>query len=327
MSAAPPDWSGRRVLVLGATGFLGGWTAEALARAGARLHAAARDPAAAESALARRGLRADVVRADLAAPGAAARIVADLRPDAVFDLAGYGVRAAERDERLAQRMNAEVPEEIATALAAQRTASGGDPVLVLTGSGVEYGDAGGDLREDGPARPVSVYGRTKLAGTRAVLRVCASSGLRAFVARPFTVYGPGEPPGRLLPTLIEAARSGRGADLTAGDQERDFVYVEDVAEALVRLGAATAPRAAVVNVATGMLVAVRDFALEAAAVFGIDRPLLRFGATANTREEMRHDPVDTSRLAAITGWRPARDVASGLRRTRELLSGAAGSRR
>ncbi len=328
MSAPPlPDYGGRRALVLGATGFLGGWTAAALAHAGADVHVAVRDPSAAEAVLRLHCVGARIHPADLAETGAATRLFADVRPDAVFNLAGYGVRGGQRDERLAERMNVGVPEEIAQALAAQAARSGSDPVLVHTGSGAEYGSAGGDLREDGPVLPTSVYGRTKLAGTRAIERVAASTGLRAYVARPFTVYGPGEPAGRLLPALLAAARSGAGADLTAGTQRRDFVYVEDVVLALLRLGDVTAPRTAVVNTATGMLVAVRDFVLEAAAVLGIERPLLRFGAVSNMREEMDHEPVNTERLLAIAGWRPGTDIASGLRRTRDFVARTEGSSR
>lgn len=323
MSDAPrPDYRGRRALVLGVTGFLGGWTAAALVRAGADVHVSARDPRAALAMLRWHGVDARIVATDLGPPGAAARLLDEVRADAVFNLAGYGVRTGQRDEALAERMNVGLPEEIARTMASQTTGSGVAPVLVHTGSGAEYGSAGGDLREDGPVLPTSTYGRTKLAGTRAIERVAASSLLRARVARPFTVYGPGEPEGRLLPALLAAAKSGGGADLTAGLQRRDFVYVADVAEALLRLGLAGVPRSAVVNVATGMLVAVRDFVLEAAAVLGIDRPSLRFGAVANMREEMEHEPVNTDRLAAIVGWRPRTTPAEGLLATREFLARA-----
>jgi nucleoside-diphosphate-sugar epimerase len=51
-------------------------------------------------------------------------------------------------------------------------------------------------------------------------------------------------------------------------------------------------------------------------VLGIDRSDLRFGAVANMREEMEHEPVNTDRLAGITGWHPGTTIAEGVRRTR-----------
>src|SRR6185295_19604443 len=79
------------------------------------------------------------------------------------------------------------------------------------------------------------------------------------VVRVATVYGSGEHPHRLLPTLIRAAQTGETLSLTAGEQERDFTYIADVAEGLVRLLAKGAAPWAVANLATGRLHQVREF--------------------------------------------------------------------
>src|SRR5262249_30320399 len=134
------------------------------------------------------------------------RLVSRVEPALVFNLAGYGVGRDQRDEPTSGRLNAELPEWIARALAAPVDRGRGGVRLVHAGPALEYGAAGGDLRETSPCRPTTVYGRTKLAGTLAVARVAREGrGLRAVVARLFTVYGAGERPGRLLPTLLDAA--------------------------------------------------------------------------------------------------------------------------
>ena len=136
--------------------------------------------------------------------------------------------------------------------------------------------------------------------------VCGSAGLQALVARLFTVYGPGEHEGRLLPTLLNAARTGQPAELTNGLQQRDFIYVEDVAEGLLRLGLSCGTPGEVVNLATGHLTTVRECAETAARVLSLSAERLRFGTLPTRAEEMQHDPVTLDRLWAARAGDQAR---------------------
>ncbi len=129
------------------------------------------------------------------------------------------------------------------------------------------------------------------------------------------VYGVGERPGRLLPTLIAAASDGAPVRLTSGEQRRDFTYVDDAAEGLLRIGMCDAEPGEVINVATGELTTIRDFVLRAARVLGLRNDQLAFGALPTRLEEMRHDPVNIARLRKLTGWSPATSIEDGVRRT------------
>ena len=309
-------YAGTRALVLGATGFIGRWVSGLLTAAGAQLLLGVRDPAAA-------GLEGEAVAADLAVPGRATELVERVRPAIVFNLAGYGVDPAERDADLARRVNVELPGELCRALAGNITSPGAGgglagARLVHVGSGLEYGSAGGDFDEDTPARPTTMYARSKLAGTRQVAALCPGLGVRGLTARPFTVYGHGEHQGRLLPSLLRAARSGEPVELTTGDQRRDFTYVEDVAAGLLRLGLADVPPGAIVNLATGRLTRVREFCEVAAGILGIPDDRLRYGALPVRAEEMVHVEVSVARLRRLTGWAPSTGIAAGIARTRDL---------
>ena len=143
--------------------------------------------------------------------------------------------------------------------------------------------------------------------------------LRAVVARLFMVYGPGEPPHRLTPSLLEAARTREPVALTTGSQLRDFTYVQDVAAGLLRLGRVGEDAAGVVNLATGRSTPVREFAERAAAVLELPPDLLRFGARPDRAGEMVHDPVSIARLQQLTGWRPPTGIERGLRETATFL--------
>jgi UDP-glucose 4-epimerase len=305
------------VAVLGASGFIGQWVARKLADAGAHVFLAVRNAAALKDAASGR-----VIEADLTDPGGLESIYRKARPAVVFNLAGYGVDPSERDEALAWRINADLPRMLCECASRWRDVSWPGMHIVHAGSVAEYGNAGGDLREDGPARPLTFYGKSKLEGSTLLAAGCAALMLRGVTARLFTVYGPGEHAGRLLPSLIQASRTRQPLDLSAGLQRRDFTYVEDVAEGLLRLGLPSS-ESAVVNLATGRLTTVRRFAETAAGILGIPAGRLNFGAVPAGVHEMDHDPVSLSNLRRLVGWVPATSIDTGIGKSLDLSAIAA----
>jgi nucleoside-diphosphate-sugar epimerase len=141
----------------------------------------------------------------------------------------------------------------------------------------------------------------------------AETGLRCLTARAFTVFGAGEHAGRLWPTL-RAARGGGLVRLSAGGQSRDFAWADDVAEGLLRLGVSPARPGEVVNLATGVLHTVREFAEQAARVLGIAPEQLVFGAESVRPDEMRVAGVAVDRLRSLTGWMPDANLGDAMRR-------------
>ncbi|HYC79130.1 MAG TPA: NAD-dependent epimerase/dehydratase family protein [Planctomycetota bacterium] len=326
-------YRGVPVLVVGAAGFLGTHVARAALRAGARVRALVSD---------RRRLAPDVARgADRVLeeqqrkPAHVAAAAAWSEASLVVNCAGAGVRPEDRDEAALRRDNAALPAALVDAaanLAARDRGGWGGVRLIHLGSALEYGTGALSLDEAGDAAPDEPYGASKLAGTRAVVEGARARGVPALAARLFTVFGAGEPAGRLLPTLW-ARRSDDGEiPLTAGLQKRDFAYAEDVAEALLRLaavpGAAVAAGAppfdgGVVNLATGRLTAVRDFVTLAARAFGVDPARLAFGRLPSRPDDTRHPPTPIDRLRAALGGRVLPDdLADALRRAASACAAA-----
>jgi nucleoside-diphosphate-sugar epimerase len=306
-------------LVLGASGFIGAWTVRALHAAGADVTAVIRDRARAGRALGELASHVRLAVADLTSPATIDQLLDSAA--VVFNLAGYGVDRRERDPDCQHALNTELAAHVAARLAEREHGGWQGLQLVHAGSALEYGRLEGVLSESRAPQPTTDYGRAKLQGTRAVEARCAASGLRAVVARLFTVYGPGEHSDRLLPALLRAAQSGGPLDLTSGRQARNFTYVEDVADGLLRLGVSAALPGTVVNLAGPRLHTVREFAETAAAVLGMKPAQLRFGALPDREDEMWHGDVDVARLRALTSWIPATSIADGIRRTREMSHG------
>jgi UDP-glucose 4-epimerase len=308
------SYRGVRVVVLGASGFIGQWVARKLCAAGACTYLVVRDPESAATTFAQHGVSGELLEADLSVTGVLGEVYTRIRPAITFNLVGYGIDVTERDESISYRMNAGLPEEICKAAAAWSDPNWSGQQIVHTGSALEYGDVGGDLSEDGGAHPTTVYGNSKLKGTQSIAKGCAALGLRGLTARLFTVYGPGEHAGRLLPSLIEASRTRQPLKLTAGTQRRDFTYVEDVAEGLLRLGlAARVEPGDVINLATGRLVSVRNFIEMAASVLKIPAANLQFGALPTRIEEMEHRDTSIDKLRRALSWVPSTSIEQGLR--------------
>jgi UDP-glucose 4-epimerase len=181
----------------------------------------------------------------------------------------------------------------------------------------------GVLTESSVAAPASLYGSSKLAGTMAVSSARERTNLRAVTARLFTVYGPGEHEGRLLPSLIEASRTGGEVKLTMGQQKRDFTYVSDAVEGLLRLSLIAENAPPVVNLATGKLTPVRAFAECAAEVLALRESQLEFGALPEQQDELRQGPADTHLVRELVGWVPTCTPREGITRTMEFATGGA----
>lgn len=304
-------------MVLGAAGFIGRWVARALTEADARLTLVVRCRAESTGLLARWGAAGDIVEADVTDEAAVEALVRGRSPALVFNLAGYGVDPLERDEAAATALNVRLVEQLARLLAERPARGWRGQRLVHAGSALEYGDIAGLLTETTAPNPTTLYGRSKLAGTRALACAAGASGLRAVTARLFMVYGPGEHEGRLLPQLIASARHDAALPLTSGAQRRDFTYVEDVAEGLLRLGLVAASiQPAVINLATGRLTAVREVIEIAARRLLIAPERLQFGALTTRPEEMSGvTGVSIEALEGLTGWRPHTSLADGIDRT------------
>jgi len=331
MSTSPLQ--GRRTLVLGASGFIGRWVVRALVERGAEVLGQVRDPQRMPAAFAR---GATLVAVELEVNNSARELVERKQPDVVFNLAGYGVAKDERREWGYKRMNTMLVAEVAFALGVHRSRpreGWNGPRLIHVGSALEYGP-GSSLDENARANPTELYGITKSVATVALASLRQNAPdlqVPSLVVRPFTVFGLGERPGRLVPALLAARSTTERIPLSAGTQQRDFVYVEDVARAMIELAELDELAgetlcsgrypfdAPCLNLASGALTPVRDFVLAFADEFGLARERLGFGDLPPLPEEMHHPPVPVARLQAALGWSPSRDPRDGLRRMRKRV--------
>ncbi len=293
--------SARRVLVTGASGFVGRPALDELVRRGFEAHAVARR-APAEAA-------ASVTwhEADLLDPAARGSLVGSLGASHLLHLAWY----AEPGAFWAARENAAWV--AATVGLLDEFAAAGGARAVLAGTCAEYDwTAPQPLREDAPRSPATYYGVCKDATRRVAEGLAERAGMSLAWGRIFFLYGPGEDERRLVAGVARALVAGERAPISAGEQLRDFLHVDDVAGAFAALLDGDAEGA--VNIASGEAVAVRSIAERLAQAAG--RPdLLDVGALPAREGEPAEIAADVARLRDEVGFRPARSLDEGLAQT------------
>jgi len=204
-----------------------------------------------------------------------------------------GARRATVDENRAEHVDA--------AVAAVR-ACAGVPRVVYLSSGEIYGAQAAPFVEDAPLLGTSPYALAKIAGERALPG--------AVVLRPAVVYGPGQRGVMFVPSLVAALAAGERFAMTAGEQTRDLVHVDDVATAIA---AAVVGPVGTYNVATGVEHTMRAIAEQVAARFGDAAPaLLDIGALPYRSGEQMRYVLDPTRACDGLGWRARISLADGL---------------
>ncbi|MDL2352286.1 MAG: NAD(P)-dependent oxidoreductase [Pseudomonadota bacterium] len=245
-SAALP-FAGQRVLLTGASGFLGWQVARQGLAAGVAVHCLGRSPGP-------DGTHHHV--ADLTDREGVGAAVAAITPHAVIHCAAPGV--AYGAIALAEMLAVAVLGVEALLDACARLPA--PPQVVLVGSGFEYAPAPHAVTEDWPIVPAgSHYGAAKAASS--CVAGAFADRLAMTLLRPFHIYGAGEAERRLGPFIIAQARSGKPVELTACAQIRDFLHVDDCAAMIwAALEATTdAPALTLNNLGCGQPISLRTF--------------------------------------------------------------------
>lgn len=159
-----------------------------------------------------------------------------------------------------------------------------------------------------PLRPATLYGASKHQANQAMTAICAKHSVPFAWARLFIPIGKGEPPGRLIPSVIAALRDEREPFAIGGAALRDFLHVSDVGEALVAL--ALSDGVGSFNVGAGQPTRIADMVDHLSAVLGKDaEPLRRLYALRAGEPGSLYG--DTTRLRAM-GWSPRMSIQAAL---------------
>jgi nucleoside-diphosphate-sugar epimerase len=286
-----------RVLVTGASGFIGGVVCRRLAEQGHQVSALVRRPGSHPPGT-------DPVAGDLGADGGLGEALASARPECVVHLAAE--IASQRSEAKVMKVNVGGTRRLLDACIGLAAGDAGKGPRIVFSSTVVTGDAHGELLREDSALPVETpYGRSKQECERIVL----ASGLPAVVIRPSHVYGPGGWYGNeLVPRLRQP---GRLAVIGSGENLWDVVHVDDVAAAIVMAVSAAAAAGRVYHAVDDEPISYYDFMALTAAELGVGAPrripaaIARLVAGRNAVDAVvRSARSSNERIKRELGWQP-----------------------
>jgi len=186
--------------------------------------------------------------------------------------------------------------------------------VILMGSCDEYGQRYWPFDTELASDPNSPYGASKAAATAYARMFYGSFHLPTVVLRPSVVYGPGQSSRQLISMVLKALAEDRPIDVTEGRQTRDFVYVQDVVDVIIKSLTQPGIAGEAYNIGSGEVVTVRH-CLELIERITGRAGLIQFGARPYHESERFHYEPMLEKTYAAFDWRPSVTLEEGLTRT------------
>ncbi len=300
----------KRVLITGASGFVGANLARRALVDGHEVHLLVRPL--------HQSWRIDEVAnnvrlhfADLENRDQVRTAVRSVKPEWVFHLAAYGAYSSQNDfERMVQT------NVLGCASLLDACLETGYEAFVNCGSSSEYGLKDHAPREDELLKPNSHYAITKAAAAHYCDLASRVHGTRTFTLRLYSIYGPYEEPSRLIPALLLHALNGGLPPLVSPRTARDYVFVDDACDAMLSVADSSVLDAGIYNICTGVQTSLEDLVSLTRSMLSVPSEP-RWG-TMNQRSWDSDIWVGSpAKLENQIGWKAPTDLESGLRRTVE----------
>jgi UDP-glucose 4-epimerase len=300
--------SGRRVAVIGGTGFIGSHLTERLVKEGADVLAVARSASRLSHLAAVRG-DCLVAVADMLDGDATIRILRRFKPEVVFHLAAH----PDGTESFAHIAECVRVNGLGLVHTLQAAVAAGADLFVYGGSAKDYGNADVPFRAAQRPTPVCSYAIVKSAGWDLCQLVSRFSTMRTVALRPSFVYGPRQNR-NVITYVFECAATGRPVRLMGGNQTRDPIYIDDAVSAFVAAATASAAWGHAIPIGGGAEITVQAICEAALQAVGSTVPIVT-GAEEPRLTEVWRSTSDISDAERLLGWRPLVSIAHGLART------------
>ena len=297
-----------KVLITGASGFVGGYLTNALVDMGVQVYGLSR-----RTTVSKNGMR--YILADIRDKDIINNIILDLRPTHIFHLAASKERGSEVSGfRRSYEMNLLGTLSLLEACVRLKPA----PKLISLGTCEEYGQVSGPFDENMREIPVSNYACSKVAVTDMIQSFVLGHGISSVILRPSLTYGPGQGSEMFLPLLIRSLIGRLNFPMTAGEQMRDYIHVRDLVQAILLASVDSKANGEILNVSSAVPIRLIDLAnLVADMISPSCRELIEVGRIPYRDGEAMNYWADNKKAKDLLSWSPEVILEDGLKETVE----------
>lgn len=186
--------------------------------------------------------------------------------------------------------------------------------FIVTGSSSEYGKKMKPMNEKDLLEPNNFYAATKAAQTHLCVTYAKVYNKPVTILRLFNVYGPGEEKGRLVRSVIESVLSNVPVKLATGNEARDLIYVDDVADACLVAAGKKGYEGEIFNIGTGIQTTIHDLARLVVRLTRKKVPIL-LRAYPGRVWDTKYWKADTRKTKKMLKWRAKHSLEQGIKKT------------
>ena len=297
------DWKYRmRVFITGGTGFIGKYVVNQLEKEGFNILLLTRDSKENIFSIIK-SKKVDIVSGDLSDIDKWETKLKQFKPDTTIHLAwegipDYGIETSIKNLKYGLNLFEEL-------------AGIGCKKIICTGSCWEYGKNHGEISEDLPVKSSNAFTAAKNALHCLGREIAKENNMQFIWTRLFYVYGPGQRENSLIPYIIKCVKEGKDAKIKTPSARNDFIYVEDVAKAIIMI-LKKCNQSTVYNIGSGYSTNIQDIIKIVYTCFNLD-----FSEKMNSRANILNDSfwADIFRIRNDIGWKPEVNIFEGIQKT------------
>lgn len=308
------SFQNKRVLITGASGFIGRHLLHQLRTYGSHISTISRKK--------NNDFPKDIEQyvIDIKDTHAIEECVHSYQPDYIFHLAAY----KERNENI-QAFYSSIETNLIGTLNVFSAAKDENSVqsIVTLGTAEEYGNNVPPFDERFRESPVTPYSFSKICVSHMGELFFHLYDLPVTIIRPTLAYGPGQGTDMFLPSLITSLLENKPFEMTLGEQTRDFVYVTDLVDALILASQNTKAHGQIINIGSGIPIKLADIAEKIENIIG-KTGLVNLGGKPYRNNEIMEYYVELKKADDILRWKAKTSIEDGLKETIAYYRGAKG---
>lgn len=301
-------FNGKRILITGASGFLGSHIVERMIKQNADLSIIVRE----SSDLWRidefiKDL--NIFNGDLRDCHRLSESIRKIKPQIVFHMAAYGVDSQQKDIFDAVNTNL-----IGTVNLLSAIAKIGCEKFINTGTSMQYGNKEGKINENMSYSPNNIYGSTKAAATIMAHQIAGDMDINIATIIPFGVFGEKEGSHKFFPHVILSILKNKEVALTSCEQYRDYCYVENIIDGFLIAAEAQNVKNEIYNIGNGITKPLKYYVNLIKNEINSDAKI-NYSALVHRKNDLWNPLPNVDKIINTLGWQPEIPIEEGIKKT------------